>query len=355
MRKPTWMRRVMAGSARMAFADGIEASAADWLARLDRPEVPAGDHEAFEAWCRADPRHLAAYLRLLAVWNRLDALKEPESSREGALADAARAPDVLLGRARRRLPRPRTWLALAVAAGVAAVVAAGLAWWQWAAPFESAGGVQRYATTLGEFRQITLADGSVVQINTNSELTVRLRRSERDVTLLHGEATFEVAPDKSRPFMVVVGRTGVRAVGTVFNVQKAEGSVEVLVTKGVVVVGPPRDVAADHFMLAVVDAGQMAIAASSRVTVQSLDQEEIARRLAWHEGMLLFNGQSLADVAAQFNRYNERQLVIADPAVGRVRIGGYFRATDLDSFVRVLRERFGIAVSQDSGRILLRR
>ena len=147
----------------MAFGDGID-SAADWLARLDRPEVLAADHEAFEAWCRADPRQLAAYLRLLAVWNRLDALKEPQSSPMGALADAARAPDGLLRRADRRLPRPRTLLALALAAGLAAIVAAGLAWWQWAAPFRSAGGVQRYATTLGEFRQVTLADGSVVQI-----------------------------------------------------------------------------------------------------------------------------------------------------------------------------------------------
>lgn len=338
----------------MAFGEGIEVSAADWLARLDRPRVPTGDHEAFEAWCRADARHLAAYLRLLAVWNRLDALKEPELSPEG-VADAAAAPYAFFHGADRRPPRTRTLLAVALAAGLAAIVAAGLAWWQWAAPLRLASGVQRYATTLGEFRRITLADGSVVQINTDSALTVRLRGRERDLTLLHGEATFEVAPDKSRPFIVVVGSTGVRAVGTVFNVQKSNASVEVLVTKGVVVVGPPQDVAADHLTLAVVDAGQMAIAGSSRVTVESLNQEEIARRLAWHEGMLLFNGQSLADVAAQFNRYNERKLVITDAAVGQVRIGGYFRATDLDSFVRVLRERFGIAVSQERGRILLRR
>lgn len=338
----------------MAFADGIEAGAADWLARLDRPDVPVGDHEAFEDWCRADPRHLAAYLRLLAVWNRLDALKEPEVSPED-VADAASAPDASWQRADRWPRRTPTFLAVALAAGLAAIVAAGLAWWQWATPTRPGGEAQSYATTLGEFRQITLADGSVVQINTDSALTVRLRADERDLTLLQGEATFEVAPDKSRPFIVVVGSTRVRAVGTVFNVQKSDASVEVLVTKGAVVVGPPQDVAADHLRLAVVDAGQMAIAGRSRVTVESLNQEEIARRLAWHEGMLLFNGQSLADVAAQFNRYNERKLVITDAAVGQVRIGGYFRATDLDSFVRVLRERFGIAVSQEPGRILLRR
>ncbi|HEX5458492.1 MAG TPA: FecR domain-containing protein [Steroidobacteraceae bacterium] len=342
----------------MASGDDIEACAADWLARLDRPEAPAGEHEAFEAWCRADPRHVAVYLRLLAVWNRLDALKPPERAPAGPHSDAARVPDGWARMADRRLHRPiwrrRTAFAVALAAGLAAVVA-GLAWWQGSTPFQLGSGVQRYSTTLGGFRQITLADGSVVELNTDSELTVRLRRNERELTLLQGEATFEVAPDKSRPFIVVAGSTRVRAVGTVFNVQKSDASVEVLVTKGVVAVGPPHDGTADHFMLAIVDAGQMAIAASSHVTVQSLDQEEIARRLAWHEGMLLFNGQTLADVAAQFNRYNERKLVIADPTVGRVRIGGYFRATDLDSFVRVLQERFGIVASQEPGRILLRR
>ena len=337
----------------MAPVDDIDARAADWLARLDRPDAPAAEHADFEAWCRADPRHLAAYLRLLAVWNRLDALKAEEAPR---VAGAIGGPDLAAGTpAPPQAPLPlrrRVFLALALAAGLAAIVA-GLAWWRWLAPFGNASGVHVYTTALGEFDRITLPDGSAVVLNTDSELRVRLRAAERDITLIRGEATFEVAPDKSRPFIVVAGSTAARAVGTVFNVQKTDGSVEVLVTKGVVAVGP-QDMAT-AFTLAIVDAGQMAIAASSQVKVESLDQEEIARRLAWHDGMLLFNGQTLAVVAAEFNRYNERKLVIADPAVGRLRIGGYFRATDLEGFVRVLQERFGIVAVREAGRTLLRR
>lgn len=323
----------------MVPAEDIEGRAADWLALLDRPDAPAAQHAAFEAWCRADPQHLAAYLRLLDVWQRLDALSASDSRPATGESPAASR---------------RAFLPIALAAGLVAM-AAGLAWWQWSAPFGLAIGVQRYTTALGGFQQMKLADGSVVQLNTDSELAVRLRRKERDLTLLRGEATFEVAPDRSRPFIVVAGSTAVRAVGTVFNVEKADASVEVLVTKGVVAVGPPQAVVAQRGAPAMVDAGQMAIAGGSQVQVQSLDQEEIARRLAWHEGMLLFNGQSLADVAAEFNRYNERKLVIADAAAGRIRIGGYFRATDLDAFVRVLQERFGIVASQEPGRTLLRR
>jgi len=335
----------------MAPGDDIDACAADWLARLDRRDVPAAEHQAFEAWCRADSRHLAAYLRLLAIWNRLDALKAEESPRA---ADPIGLPDSPSPVSDRRPPRRRAFLAAALAAGVAAI-ASGLAWWHWSTPFGLAIGVQTYATTLGGFRQIGLADGSVVQLNTDSELAVRLRSNERDLMLLRGEATFEVAPDKSRPFIVVAGSTAVRAVGTVFNVQKAGARVEVLVTKGSVAVGPPQSAATHRSELAIIDAGQMAIAASSQLRIESLDQEEIARRLAWHQGMLLFNGQSLAEVAGEFNRYNERKLIIADPAAGRIRIGGYFRATDLDSFVRVLEARFGIVATRQPGRTLLRR
>jgi len=338
----------------MAPGEDMEIRAADWLASLDRPDTPAEAHAAFEAWCRADPGHLAAYLRLLDVWNRLDSLKALEPAFADATPAAARLPDSPAGVPERAPPRTRLVLTMALAAALLAIVV-GLAWWQWSTPFGLSIGGQRYVTTLGGFQQIRLADGSVVQLNTDSELRVRLRSTRREITLLRGEATFEVAPDRSRPFIVVAGNTAVRAVGTVFNVEKARAGVEVLVTKGVVAVGPPQEIVARRGAPAMVDAGEMAIAGESRVEVQSVDQEEIARRLAWHQGMLEFDGQSLADVAAQFNRYNERKLVIADPVVGRVRIGGYFRATDIGTFVRVLQERFGIVATEEPGRTELRR
>jgi len=337
----------------MAPGEDIEARAADWLATLDRPDTPARAHAAFEAWCRADPRHLAAYLQLLEVWNRLDALKELEPELADGPAGIARVPEshAVLGQ---RPLRTRLVFTMAFAAALLAI-AVGLAWWQWSRPFGLSIGGQHYVTTLGGFQQIRLADGSVVQLNTNSELRVRLRSARREITLLRGEATFEVAPDRSRPFIVVAGNTAVRAVGTVFNVEEADAGVEVLVTKGVVAVGLPLEVVAHRGTPAMVDAGQMAIAGQSQVKVQSVDQEEIARRLAWHQGMLEFDGQSLADVASEFNRYNERKLVIADPVVGQVRIGGYFRATDIGAFVRVLQERFGIVAIEEPERTLLRR
>lgn len=339
----------------MAPGEDIEARAADWLAILDQPDSPAAMHAAFEAWCRADPRHLGAYLRLLEVWNRLDALRASAPAVTDVMGVAPTLPDRPAS-AQDWLPPHRRLFAAALALAAALLaIAVGLAWWQWSRPFGLAIGGRHYVTALGGFEQITLTDGSVVELNTNSELRVRLRRSRREITLLRGEATFEVAPDKARPFIVMAGNTAVRAVGTVFNVEEGDTRVEVLVTKGVVAVGRPQEVVAHRGAPAMVDAGEMAIAASSIIKVESVDEEEITRRLAWHQGMLEFDGQSLADVALQFNRYNDRKLVIADPAVGQVRIGGYFRATDVAAFVRVLQERFGIVAVQQAGRTLLRR
>lgn len=338
----------------MAPGEDIEARAADWLAILDQPDSPAAMHAAFEAWCRADPRHLAAYLRLLEVWNRLDALKASAPAFTGVMGAAPTLADWPASAPDRLAPHRRLFVALALAATLLAI-AVGLAWWQWSRPFGLAIGGQHYLTALGGFEQITLTDGSVIELNTNSELRVRLRSSRREITLLRGEATFEVAPDEARPFIVTAGNTAVRAVGTVFNVEEGDTRVEVLVTKGVVAVGRPQEVVAHRGAPAMVDAGEMAIAASSIIEVESVDQQEITRRLAWHQGMLEFDGQSLADVALQFNRYNERKLVIVDPAVGQVRIGGYFRATDVAAFVRVLQERFRIVAVQQGGRTLLRR
>jgi transmembrane sensor len=336
----------------MASAESIESCAADWLARLDRSDVPDELHAAFEAWCRAEPRHLEAYLRLLEVWNRLDMLKAPGAPLAGTAGGAQRStglPSAPRGRPR----RGRVLLAATLASGLLAIAVA-LAWRQRFGPFSPS--VQRYVTSLGGFEQVRLADGSVIELNTDSEIGVRLRKAQRDIELIRGEATFEVAPDPSRPFIVVAGGTAVRTIGTVFNVQKSIAGVEVLVTKGVVAVGPPQAVVGHRSAPSpsIVDAGQMAIAREAHVRVESIDRQEIARRLAWHEGMLEFDGQSLERVAAEFNRYNRRKLVIANPAVGRLRIGGYFRATDLEEFVRVLQARFGIVAKHEPGRILLR-
>ncbi len=338
----------------MASTKKIDEAAADWVARLDRSDPPPELRAGFEAWCHADPRHYAAYLRLQHVWGRLDRLhalqpQTPIPDPQGIATEVGAAP---LRSPARRVPCPGiVWSRLAVAAVLLGVVA-GL--WLWLEPQWSGLGApqKRYVTPIGAFERVALADGSVVQLNTHSEVRVVLGKGRRDVTLVQGEATFEVAKDPARPFVVTAGTIAVRAVGTNFNIRTTASGVEVMIIEGAVALGPVAALNRPDTM-PVVGAGRVAVTIASQVHLQDIDAGEMARRLAWQRGMLGFSGQPLAEVAEEFNRYNDCKLVIASAAVGQLRIGGYFRATNLEAFVSVIEERFGIAVSREPGRIIL--
>jgi len=176
--------------------------------------------------------------------------------------------------------------------------------------------------------------------------------------LLRGEANFKVAHDAARPFVVSTGQTAVLAVGTQFNVRKLDSGVEITVEEGRVLVGAPEvlEHAKDMRPLAspVLVAGQTAVADTGGLTLNTLPEAAISRRVAWQNQMLAFDGDRLSDVVAQFNRYNDRQLIIVEPAVAELRIGGFFKPTNLDAFVSILESDFGVRAKMDgSDRLLL--
>jgi transmembrane sensor len=334
-------------------SNDAEIAAGNWLARLDRGDLSREDLAAFDQW-KSDPRHAAAYHRLAATWQALDRVQaiRPRSEepidddyliRVGSLAPDAQEPSLPLTR--------RRWSIISVAASVLVFCAV-----LWIAQLSA--GPQIYRTGIGAFQRVVLSDHSAIELNTNSEVRISMTHHLRKVELLRGEASFEVAHDAaSRPFIVSAGITGVRAVGTKFNVLRLGGSVEVTVDEGKVLVGapdaletPPAIVPATMIRLS---AGQTALASGGGVKLAVLDKEGIARKLAWQNQMLVFDDESLENVVAQFNRYNERQLVIADPKLAALRIGGYFRPTNLDAFVDVLQSDFGIRVSKNGNSLAL--
>jgi transmembrane sensor len=177
-----------------------------------------------------------------------------------------------------------------------------------------------------------------VSLNTNTRVRVALTEKQRRVEILQGEAQFEVAHDTQRPFLVTAGNTVVRAVGTAFVVRKRnEESVDVLVSEGRVVINPPS--------VTLVSAGQMAQVRKRVVTTRAID--DITRRLAWIGGMLIFRDETLSEAVGEFNRYNHRQLVIADPAIASRRIGGAFKANNPDNFATAVQRMFAIEARVD--------
>jgi transmembrane sensor len=333
----------------MPRAIEISDTAAAWLVRLEgqtSPEI----WEEFEAWMDQDPRHRAAFIRLRVAWNRVDRLKNMRPADGAVDADLlargrvspaaimARGPQPVQRKQRKRLedlvlPDRRRVLATA-----AAIAATGVFAWFGAYHF----GWTPYQTSVGARAKIQLSDGSYVDLNTNTELNARISDSRREVMLVRGEALFHVAHDPKRPFYVVAEGTVVRAVGTEFSVRIRDPEhVEVLVAEGRVAVGAPgADANFENASLLAkapkVSAGEAATVRRNSVAVHPVAQQNINRKLAWTAGRLDFQGETLEDAVQEFNRYNQRQITIADPSIVNVRVGGIFWTWDLESFTAAL-------------------
>ncbi len=310
----------------MTSASDIEAQAAAWLIRLDATGGAEDALPDFQDWCEADPRHRAAYLRLRMAWRKADSLAR--SSKFIGLS----TPSVATIRPWHIWLRPLGIVAalLIVISTIAWVLASRSAW-------------QVYSTGIGGFERVVLADGSNVELNTDTKIRVRMTAAVRQVVLTRGQANFKVSHDIRRPFEVTARSTTIRAVGTEFSVTlRAQEQVEVLVSEGRVSIASK-----DLESTPTLSAGEVAIVKPSRLALRSVavKPSEMSRRLSWLEGRLAFDGETLAQAAAEFNRYNRRQITIADPTIANLRVGGSFEATDPQSFVNALEHSFGVRAS----------
>lgn len=348
----------------MSRADDIEEQAAAWIARRDRGGN--GWEAGLAAWLAADPRHRAAYLRLTEAWRRserLERLRPADGVIDKDLLAPPRMPTVWTRlrrreresdgserpRSNRRTPRVLGWSTAAAALAAAAFLVS----WFLTRP---AGELQR--TGPGDLYRVVLADGSAIILNADTEVRIHYVASSRSVTLVRGEAQFLVKRDPQWPFDVHANGHIVRDIGTHFDVRLDAGrSLDVLVTEGRIAVLPATGARAGKQPPAgnvrTISAGELAVIGASRVTVRHLTPVEISRRLWWKHRELRFQGQTLSQAVAEFNRSNSPQLVIADPAIESLRIGGDFNLIDTDSFVAALNQSFGIFAREYDGRIYL--
>ena len=338
-----------------AALDPVELAAADWLVQQDRGLTPAQERE-FARWLRADARHGRMHARLRAAWGMLDRVPAEQFP----------------------LPRRRRlklhWLTVPVAA--AAAIALGFFVFRPGRQPETLPQRQSEVTEVGGFKTMNLPDGSVVALNSRSAVEVNFTPSERRVRLVRGEANFAVTKDASRPFIVRASGVDVRAVGTAFNVRLGPKAIEVLVTEGRVRVDDSasgRTLLADAPLptnsgattspasQALLIAGQRVVlsipndsVASAAAPIESVGPEEIQRQLAWQSRTLDFSDEPLADVIAEFNRYNRHKLVIADSRLGAQRFGGKFPAHDYESLVSFLEANFGVVAERRDNQTILR-
>lgn len=316
-------------------------AAAYWFARVHSQQMNEAERQQFEDWRQADPAHELEYQRARGIWNASSMLGE---DRLRALAQEPQpaAP-------RRALPRRRLMAGLGFAC-VAAVVA-GVVLPRWGAGDPSY--TAHYQTKPGQRQQVSLPDASVVNLNTATELSVRLYADRRVVELASGEATFSVTPDASQPFYVEAGGTTVRVTGTRFNVLRDGDSVRVDVDSGTV------EVKAGHWWdrsRVVLGAGQGTRSLADG-GLSSAEKVDVPARLAWHTGRAIYRDLPLSDAVSDLNRYGHAAIRVADPDVAKIRISGVFSVDNPKAFLDLLPAIAPVRVQAgaDGGATIMRR
>ncbi len=360
-----------------AFADRetIEAEARKWLIRFDGdgPFAPE-DIAALREWVGRSTAHREELQRIAAFWGDADVLVElaillKKTEKHSRPSIWGRLVDWLLP-----FSRPGALVGVSLL-GVAVAL---MLWFQLLPSLNNT-----YTTAVGELQVQTLADGSVMHINTDSQVQVDYSENVRKIHLLRGEAYFTVSKDTERPFEVYAGESMIKAVGTAFSVRLNDQQLKVIVTEGRVdlaalaseqpllqggnaVINDDKE-AENHRQpqrlkkLASLDRGQSATLSNltgtgkkasdprpvaEQLQVESLQELELARRVAWREGYLVFSGDPLSDVIKEINRYTSVVIEITDPALDELRVGGRFQVGELEALYNVLEVSFGIQVSR---------
>lgn len=351
----------------------IAEEAAAWLIRLDADAaLSPADITALREWLSRSPVHREELQSLAVMWEKMNVLTE--------LAVPLGRPTSQPGSGFRLL-FSRTALASLVFVAILTSIGLATLVWQSTAPLNEANGL--FATAIGQQKTTTLADGSVVLLNTDSQIEVDYRAGFRDLRLLRGEAHFTVAKDSERPFRVFAGTGKVQAIGTAFSVYLKDQSIDVTVTDGRVslatlnqhtAVGEVPPIAdsmdqplsgsieteTDDYVEAVaaLSAGQSATlqvasysessARSIQESVRTVPTRDLAKKLSWRDGMLTFSGDPLDVVVSEISRYTPITIEIADPAIRATRIGGHFPVGETEAMFDALEANFGLRVTRMS-------
>lgn len=351
----------------------IEEQAARWLTRRESGPWDEGAQSELDAWLQTIT-HRVAFLRLEAAWRDAERLKalaaglpprktpprdmptglpavtsvviDPPPSDE-PWSDLRFAPV----RSPPARPRRRTMLALGVTTLAGAMVAT-VAMAPLHRPPAPGPARQVYESAPGTLHAVALADGSRSTLGGDTRIDVELRHAERHVELRHGEAIFDVAKDPARPFVVQAGARRIVAVGTRFSVRRDAAALRVVVTEGTVRL--ETDPAAGHREPSILmPAGSIAVAQAQGVRVQTAGLAEAEKQLEWRSGYLTFTDTPLRQVVAEFNRFSREPLVLADPRLEQLRIGGHFSWKDAQGFARLLERSYPLRAETRDGQVIL--
>ncbi|MBY8828849.1 FecR family protein [Hephaestia mangrovi] len=318
--------------------EAIEDRALEWLIRRNSPDWSDNEQSEFDAWLEESMAHKAAFWRADHGWQQADRIRSLGFGNEDWPIENS--------------PQ-RSWRKMAaIAASLLAIVAVGgpaviphLGMTQ-----QTSMEVAHFATPTGARKIVNLTDGSMVELNTQTTLRTGLSENSRKVWLDSGEAFFDVVHDAKAPFVVYAGQQTITDLGTKFSVRREGDRVTVNVLEGKVQV---QDSQGPEAHAAIITAGDTAISRGPSTLIVPKSTERVQNALAWRDGLLDYDQAPLSTVVADFNRYNQTQIVVTDASAGRILIGGSFKASSVDSFTRLLRDAYGLKVERDGNRVII--
>lgn len=312
----------------------IDRTACEWVSIINSDGATDDELVRFEEWLRADPAHAEAFAHYEALFADIAELKDLEYLVEpAATGKPAGFTDHLVAAVRAAFARPL--LPVATMAAVMALAVAGVVLLRQPSPPQS------YVTRIAETRDVALPDGSVLTLGARSSAEVDFEKNVRKVSLLKGQAFFDVASDPARPFIVQAGDAAVEVVGTRFDVKLVEQETHIAVVEGLVSVRESTGRAGE----AKLPAGEAVSVSSGEISqTHSVGADAIE---AWRAGRLVYDNAPLREVVADINRYASRPLALASSVDGGLTVTGAFTASDVNGVIRALAATHDLEVVPD--------
>jgi transmembrane sensor len=319
-------------------SDDVQQAAADWWSRMQGPDA-ARDRGAFEKWLNADPRHATEYAALERTWMLSDRI---EDTVVGQGRDLSRARASFAWATTPRLVLATAALALVVAVPFA-LRAPG--------PAPSEVVAVAHATSVGEIRTLTLPDGSLATLDTDTRIEIRYSNEARTVRVSQGRARFDVRSDPKRRFVVEAGGKLLSTQEANFDVQLARQGLCVTSLRGAIEI---RSVGESSTAPVALASNAMLRFDTRGAPLAPSPAPKGADR--WAQGMLVYQAVPLASVLEETNRYSRRRILLGDPSLGALRVTGTFRPVPVDELAASLAAAFSLAVREDAqGNLLLSR
>lgn len=336
--------------------------AAEHYLSLQEESMSGAELKAWQAWFMRSKDHQLAFRRLETLWGALDHVSADNITKSDWTVDDTASASVIgmiapeTSRSKPRVSAPGFWGT--IAASFAAVFVAGYLSLSPTDVVSPAVPVTAYHTVAGEQRVVNLADGSIVELGPDSEVSVSYSGEERGLELVRGQAIFTVAKNPNRPFVVRAGSGSVTAIGTVFNVRRSESDVQVRVMEGTVAVRPqteeqPTSEENDFSKsVALVTAGNQTLY-DGQGMMTPIEEADLSEGLAWRVGVLTMVNRELSDVIQELNRFVESEIAIGDDAIGKFHFTGTVYPDKLDEWLAGLTQGYPLKVVHVGSRTIL--